>query len=143
MSDTPQFNPEIAECVKAYAVAFSGLDIDAICKFWHVPAVISAGETVTCFETVERFRDNVAALCAFYRAQGVAAAEIVLTACRMPLPSLAHVSASVALRRADGADVAEWTHHYTLRRFAGRWRIVFAAADEEVAAWAARGTPLG
>lgn len=143
MSDASRPDPAITDCLAGYAVAFSGFDIDAICGFWHLPAVISVGERVTCFETVEGFRQNAAALCSFYRAQGVAGAEAALTACHRPLPDLAHVSTAFTVSRADGSFVAQWSHHYTLRRIAGRWRIVFAAADEEVAAWAARGTPLG
>lgn len=124
--------------VARYAAAFSGFDVNAICSFWLLPAIVSVGAVTTSFRTIAELHSNVTSLCEFYRGQGMARAEVTLRNVTLPLPDCAYVSARYDLTAADGAPVAGWTHHYTLRLIDGDWRIAFAIADEEIAAWETR-----
>ena len=134
---------QISAALAGYAASFSALDTAAICRFWLIPAAISAGAQTTCFGSRAALAQNVEALCSFYRRQGAAGACVSVSSCNLILPSCANVSAACTLLDADGGIVNAWTHHYTLRQAEGVWRIAFAVADEEIAAWARRGTPLG
>jgi hypothetical protein len=134
---------QISDFMAAYAEGFTTRTPAETCRFWLFPATISAGESVTCFDDEAAFARNVAALGDFYRRQGVTRAEKSVTDCRLVLPGCAFVTTDDRMYDATGALVNRWRHHYALRKVGADWRIAFAVADEEIAAWHDRGTPLG
>ena len=126
----------------SYAEAFSAFDADAVSAHWDMPALlVSAKRTVTL--DVEAFRANTNGLFAFYRRQGVARATAQVLATDAPFPDLATVRVLYTMLDADGATIVAFESVYMLRHGAAGWRATVGVPDGEIAAWAARGTPLG
>lgn len=134
---------QLIEMFDQYANTFADWKTEEISKHWCIPATISLGDQVTTFATREDFHSNTDVLCEFYRAQGVEHAEAHLLCSTMLLPSAAQASVRYIVTGPEKVAICEWTHYYVVRRIGNDWRIAFAIADDEVSAWAARGTPLG
>lgn len=126
----------------AYAERFGAFDTDGICDFWIVPAVISVGGTNSIFESDDAFKCNITSLCKFYKKQGVERAVARVSSVEMLTPSCALTSVEYAVYDNQCNPINDWKHLYILKNLDRRWRITFALADEEVAAWERRGTPL-
>lgn len=133
----------LSDWCTSYVAAFSAYDVSGISAHWTFPSVILSGGRVLGFKSRERFDANTNGLLDFYRDQSVDSAERTLIA-SFPLGD-AGASIRVADRMLDpdGNEIVSWQVAYTLARLEGGWRAVLAAADGEIAAWAARGTPLG
>ncbi|OYU16510.1 MAG: hypothetical protein CFE37_00475 [Alphaproteobacteria bacterium PA4] len=133
---------EVQPFYTAYAAAFIRQDSAALAAAWSFPAVISGpGATLACDEAV--FRRNVDALFGFYTRQGVADASALVTAVEPLAPGVVLAHIRYAMLAGDGATIAAWDTQYLLRDRGQGWRAFAAVSDGEVAAWAARGTPLG
>lgn len=135
---------DIAVFFDRYAAAFTRGDVEAVIGAWSLPAVISTVERgPVVFGDVEAFRRNTHALCAFYARQGVVQARKRIVSVQRLAAAAASVVTADTLSDAAGEPVAEWEHGYLVRSHNGRLTAFAAVADGEVAAWSARGTPLG
>ena len=133
---------EVQSFFTAYAAAFVRQDSAALAAAWSFPALISGpGGALACDETV--FRRNVDGLFAFYARQGVAGAVASVKGIEPLGPSVILSHTHYAMLAADGGTIAAWDTQYLLRDRGEGLRAFAAVSDGEVAAWAARGTPLG
>lgn len=127
---------------RSYSDAFARFDAAAISAHWAYPAYFCArGKRASLAEP--EFRANVEALCAFYRAQGVKRVAATLRQVEWLSDSLALARTHYRLADGAGAPVAEWDHHYLVSATDDGLKLVAAMPDDELDAWAARGTPLG
>jgi hypothetical protein len=126
----------------AYAAAFIRQDGAALAAAWAFPSLISGpGASLACDEAV--FRRNVDGLFGFYARQGVADARATVKAVEVLAPGVVLSHTHYAMLAADGSTIAAWDTQYLLRDRGQGLRAFDAVSDGEVAAWAARGTPLG
>lgn len=128
---------------QSYVSAFSAYDVAGIASHWVYPAQVLQKGRMFTFAEQDAFARNVSGLCGFYRAQGVARAK-------RDLLDMFEIGAGVAAIRVKdimldvtGDTIVSWQAGYTLQETDKGWRAMFALADGETVAWAARGTPLG
>ena len=133
---------EIVAFYASYADAFSRFDADAVSAHWETPALLITAKRTTVFDA-PTFRANTEALFGFYRRQGVARATAEVITTDDAFPGLATVRVLYTMLDASDAAIVAFESVYMLRRAGAGWRAVMAAPDGEMAAWAARGTPLG
>jgi ketosteroid isomerase-like protein len=133
---------EVGAFLQSYARAFSDFDVDAICRSWAYPAYFVARGRRAALDA-EAFRANTQALCTFYRARGMTEATKELLEITCISPGTALVRTADVLRGGDGGTIAAWEHVYLLSHTADGLKLVAAMPDGELAAWQARGTPLG
>ncbi|MCA1827202.1 MAG: hypothetical protein ABR567_08425 [Myxococcales bacterium] len=133
----------VQEFFAAYAEAFSHGDTEAIGQLWSLPALITAAQRSMCFADAEAFAKNTAAVCAFYREQGVVEARKTVLDVKDVGDTVAVVITRDEVVDASGREIARWKHAYLVRETPAGLRAIAAIADEEVQAWKARGTPLG
>ena len=127
----------------SYTKAFLAWDADAIAAHWAFPALTTQAGRSFVFKSVEHFATNTKRLLDFYKSQQVFQVERVVTDL-MPLSETAvSLKVSDRMSAADGTEIATWQAAYVLQKRDQSWRAIAAIADGEVAAWAARGTPLG
>jgi hypothetical protein len=125
-----------------YAAAFSRLDVDCICELWDYPAFFSYEGRQDGLDS-EGFRANTVSLCDFYRRQGLARAEKQVLELSRLTPTTAAARTLDRLYDAHSALIAEWEHVYLLSDTPAGIKVCAALPDNELAAWRARGTPLG
>jgi hypothetical protein len=125
-----------------YAGAFSRRDVDRICQLWDYPAFMSYEGRQAALDR-DAFRTNTEALCAFYDRQGLARAEKQVLELARLTATTASVRTEDRLYDAAGRLIAQWEHVYLLSETADGLRAAAALPDNELAAWRARGTPLG
>jgi ketosteroid isomerase-like protein len=126
----------------AYADAFMRQDIDALTASWAYPALISGpAGALACDEAL--FRRNLTAMFGFYNRQGVAKTTAKVTAVRPLAETVVLAEIDYAMATADDTRLVRFDTAYMLRASGGELMKVAAISDGEVAAWAARGTPLG
>lgn len=127
----------------SYINAFLSWDADAIAAHWAFPALTTQAGRSFVFKSAEHFAINTQRLLDFYKSQQVFQVERVVMDL-MPLSETAvSVKVSDRMNAADGTEIATWQAAYVLQKRDQSWRAIAAIADGEVAAWAARGTPLG
>lgn len=126
----------------AYTAAFVRHDSDALVAAWSFPAAITGPKGNAVFDA-PAFRRNVEALFGFYDRQGVAAVTATVAASTGLGDDVVLSQTDYAMFDADGALIAEWQTPYLLRATGDGLKAFCAVADSEVAAWAARGTPMG
>ncbi|MEM7792786.1 MAG: hypothetical protein AAF546_15375 [Verrucomicrobiota bacterium] len=136
-------DPSIVLFFELYASSFTKCDVSAISRLWHLPAFITADQRSAVFDDEQRFASNTQALCDFYQRQGVVRATKEVLATDEHYPGVVTVRTRDDLFGEDDSLVVTWEHTYMIRRIDGEWRVLIAVADGEVAAWNARGTPLG
>jgi hypothetical protein len=127
---------------QGYAAAFSREDVDEICALWDYPAFMSYEGRQAVLDK-DQFRQNTFALCAFYRARGLARAEKQVLELARLTPTTASVRTEDRLYNSSGDLIAEWEHVYVLSETANGIKAVAALPDNELRAWRERGTPLG
>jgi hypothetical protein len=133
---------QVQDFFTVYAAAFMRQDSAALAAAWSFPALISGpGAALACDEAV--FRRNVDGLFGFYDRQGVAGASATVEAVHPLSPGVVLSHTHYVMLSADGAPIAAWDTQYLLRDRGNGLRAFAAVSDGEVAAWAARGTPLG
>jgi len=132
---------EIEAFFAGYVDAFARWDFDAVAALWMSPGLFMTPAGSLALDA-DAFRDNGAQLLAFYRAQGVSRPEGELVGCERLHDGVVLTRMRYRLFDMSGAQVVEWEHDYILRRTGEGWRAAFAVADGEIAAWAARGTPM-
>lgn len=126
----------------AYTDAFMRQDVDALTASWAFPALIS-GPTgaLACDEAL--FRRNLTAMFGFYNRQAVAKTTAKVTGVRPLAENVVLAEIDYAMATADDVPIVRFDTAYMLRATGGALLKVAAISDGEVAAWAARGTPLG
>lgn len=134
---------EVGAWCGSYIEAFCDFDVDAITGHWMYPAIIMQGLEIFQFADAAVFKQNVRRLCDFYRREGVVSAVRDVDAVLQLMPDVASIRVYDRMLNVMGREIASWQSAYTLRNTPEGWRAVFAVADGETDAWAARGTPLG
>lgn len=134
---------EFAAWCASYVRAFEAYDAEAIAAHWTFPALTTqAGRSFT-FKSAEHFAKNTGLLLGFYQAQSVTRVEREVMDILEMSPDAVSVTVQDKMLDAAGGQIVSWQAAYVMQRIEGTWRAVAAVADGEVAAWAARGTPLG
>lgn len=132
----------VSDFYARYTSAFMQHDSDALVAAWAFPAVIAGPKGNMAFDA-PAFRRNVEALFGFYDRQGVASVTADIAALTVLGDDVVLSQTDYAMLDKDGALIAGWQTPYMLRNTADGLRAFAAVADSEVAAWAARGTPMG
>jgi hypothetical protein len=133
---------EAEDFFAGYAQAFTDMDVDGVCASWSYPAFMAGRGKQAALDEAS-FRQNTVALCAFYRAQGVARAEKQVLELVRQTETTSTVRTADTLFDATGDVVAAWEHVYLLTETPAGVRVAVALPDGELAAWRSRGTPLG
>lgn len=133
---------QVEEFFERYAQAFSRFDVDAVCDLWAYPAYF-AGRGKRASLDEEQFRANKHALCAFYKSQGMAGAGKRVVDFSPLTETVASVRTADEIVDDAGATIINWEHAYLVSETPDGLRAIVAMPDHELAAWRARGTPLG
>ena len=136
------YNKVSAWCL-SYIDAFGAFDADRIAGHWDYPATVLQNGRLFSFPDAQSFARNVDNLCGFYRKQHVAAAMRDLLDVYLLADGVVSIRTDDHMIDKDGRTIVSWQSAYTLRHTTSGWRAIFAVADGETNAWAARGTPLG
>ena len=132
----------LADFYADYTAAFVRHDSDALVAAWSFPAAIAGPKGNAVFDAAG-FRRNVEALFGFYDRQGVASVTAAVAALTVLGDGVVLSQTDYAMFDGDGALIVGWQTPYLLRATADGLKAFSAVADSEVAAWAARGTPMG
>ena len=132
-----------ADFFRSYAAAFSKGDARAITGFWAFPAFVTTPQGNAAFEDPERFEANTTALCAFYSRQGLTKVEAETVSINELHQGIALVKTHYRLYGNQDSLIVAWMHTYLIRHERDDIKLITAIADGELAAWEARGTPLG
>lgn len=134
---------QIISTMDAYAKAFAAYDADRIAQFWMFPCLVNVRDKSASFENADHFKHNLAGLLRFYQKQGVATAKKRVIDTAVNVPSCLFITTFDQLFDDQHRLITSWNHYYMLRRTKdGFWKIAVSVADEEIDAWASRGTPL-
>lgn len=131
---------DLAEFFVAYADAFNRDDAAALGDLWETVGLFPSPTGNFAMER-QAFLAHCTGLMQFYRRQGVVRAEARVLSAAALFPNVAQ--ARLAWRMCGHGDdlIAAWEHVYILRR-SDRWRVSLTIADDELAAWAAKGAQL-
>ncbi|MEO1100352.1 MAG: hypothetical protein AAFW65_00750 [Pseudomonadota bacterium] len=138
-----ELRDELAAWCASYVTAFSAYDSSGVADHWLFPALITQEGRTLLFKDRDKFDANTRSLLSFYSKQGVARAERTLVEAMAMNEDNASMRVEDRMVREDGAVIVSWEAAYVLTRTRKGWRAVLAAADGEMDAWKARGTPLG
>jgi hypothetical protein len=117
---------EVDTFFQNYASAFSRFDVDEICALWAYPAYMTARGKRAALDA-DAFQANTHALCAFYKAQGIAqATKQLLEIARFTATTATVRTADRILDASDGC-IAEWEHVYLVSETVDGLRAVAAA----------------
>lgn len=140
-------DPGVREALQAwcnsYIAAFNAFDASMIGQHWAFPALITQTGKSVVFADRGLFDGNTEKLLSFYRQQGVSKAERVVTDYVVMNADTVAMTVSDVLTDVAGDAIVSWNAAYLLQRRDEGWRAIMAAADGEIEAWAARGSPLG
>ena len=128
---------------QSYVEAFSSYEAESIGAHWSFPAVINSGDKTVAFASKSDFNRNTEALLGFYRKVGVASARRHLFDVFSMGQGMVAISTADQMLDASGAQITDWQASYVLRQRGPSWLAIAANANGELAAWRARGTPLG
>ena len=134
---------DLAAWCASYVAAFNCGDADAISHHWAFPALIAQSGQQYSFRSAEHFTKNTELLLGFYKREGVTRVERELTGVMAMNGETASITVADAMFDIDGNTVVAWDAAYVLHRIGGSWKAILALAEGELAAWRARGTPLG
>ncbi|WP_286355028.1 hypothetical protein [Geothrix oryzae] len=128
---------QISRFFQEYMEAFAQNDADALSNLWDAVGLFPSP---TGNFSMERpaFREHCVALMDFYRQQGVVQPEGELLSATELFPNVVLARMTYRMRGGAGVLVASWEHYYILRR-TDRWRVSLTIADDEMAAWKAKG----
>lgn len=134
---------ELEDWCRSYLSGFNAFDVDAISDHWRFPALVLQTRRSIGFKSRDHFTKNTSALLGFYEVQGVnRAVRKLLDYLRLDSDTVAMTVEDWMLDK-TGKTIVTWKAAYTLQRDEHQWKAVMAVAEGEVAAWKARGTPLG
>lgn len=131
---------DVAEFFVAYVDAFNRDDAVALGELWDAVGLFPSPTGNFAMER-EAFRTHCVGLMKFYRRQGVARADASVLSVTELFPNVAQARLAWRMRGQEAELIAAWEHVYILRR-SDRWRVSLTIADDELAAWAAKGAQL-
>ncbi|MEM8798000.1 MAG: hypothetical protein AAGE61_20715 [Pseudomonadota bacterium] len=131
---------EIDDFFKTYIAAFANGDADAIAELWEPVGLFPSPSGNFSMER-SAFRDHCTGLLDFYRKQGVAKPTGELLSAVELFPGVAEARMAYRMLDDHGGLIAKWEHVYILRK-TDRLRVSLTIADDELAAWQARGAHL-
>ncbi len=131
----------LADFYDCYTDAFMRQDGDALVAAWSFPAAIAGPEGNAVLDA-EAFRRNLDGLFGFYDRQGVVTATAHVAAQTVLGENVVLSQTDYAMFDKDGVLIAGWQSPYLLRATGDGLRAFAVVSDGEVAAWAARGTPM-
>ena len=134
---------ELSKWCQSYVGAFNAYDAEEIGRHWMFPALIISAGRSWVFQDAENFTRNTNTLLAFYEREGVARAERKLVSCMEMSEDVVAMVIADRMYTATDALIVQWRASYVMQKMHTGWFAVCAAADGEVEAWRARGTPLG
>lgn len=131
---------EIKSFFAEYVEGFARGDAEAIANLWDEVGLFPAPTGNFSMER-DAFKAHCMTLLDFYRQQNDIEPFGELINAEELFPNVAMARMRYQMRDADGATVAGWEHVYILRK-TDRWRVSLTIADDEMAAWAAKGAAL-
>lgn len=131
---------QIASFFREYVEAFARHDADEVSNLWDAVGLFPSSTGNFAMER-QAFREHCVALMDFYRQQGVVQPEGDLLSTTELFPNVALARMAYRMRGGGGELIAKWEHVYILRR-TDRWRVSLTIADDEMAAWNAKGVSL-
>ena len=134
---------ELGGLWRAYASAFQTGDMDSVLPIFAEPCMVHTRLGSSVYMKRSDISVNNKMLLAFYRSQGVVRAEATITEIDPLHRHFVQVFVNYRLINADNADVVSFTTVYGLKQDGERWVIHQVIAQDELEAWAARGTPMG
>ncbi|MEM9010972.1 MAG: nuclear transport factor 2 family protein [Pseudomonadota bacterium] len=134
------FRDEISAFFTRYIEAFAKRDADAIAALWE-PVGLFPSPTGNFAMEREAFRAHCVGLLEFYQGQGVTEPTGELLSAEELFPNVALARMAYRMLSGDREVIADWQHVYLLRK-TDDWRVSLTIADDEMAAWTARGAQL-
>ena len=134
------FQTELHAFFERYVDAFARNDASAVVELWEPIGLFPSPNGNFAMER-DKFREHCVSLMDFYRSQGVVRTEGKLLEVNQLFPDVAEARMAYCTLDEAGDLVAEWEHFYILRR-TDDWRVTLTIADDEMAAWTARGAQL-
>jgi hypothetical protein len=134
---------ELGDLWRQYGSAFQTGDVDALLPVFAEPCVVQTRDFVAVYNKREDISANNNALLAFYRTQGVAKVDLQITEVDPLHRHFVMMQVRYQLLNAAGQEVVKFSTIYNFKHEGTRWLIHQIIAQDEVDAWAARGTPLG
>ncbi|MEO0712282.1 MAG: hypothetical protein AAFY37_00030 [Pseudomonadota bacterium] len=141
VNDPANIESEIKEFFETYLDAFAREDAGALSELWDEVGLFPSPTGNFSMER-DAFRDHCGTLMDFYRQQGVATPSGVVLAAEVLFLNVAQARKAYRMLASYGTVVAAWEHVYILRKTEDRWRVSLTIADDEMAAWAAKGAHL-
>jgi hypothetical protein len=131
------FKQEMTRFFAGYVDTFARRDVDALSELWDAVGLFPSATGNFAMER-PAFRDHCVTLMDFYRSQGVVRSVGELLSADELFPNVAQARMAYRMHGAGDELVADWEHVYILRR-TDRWRVSLTIADDEMAAWTAKG----
>ena len=138
-----ELRSELEAWCASYIEAFMAWDAVAVSAHWAFPALTTQAGRSFVFKSEEHFAKNTQRLLDFYKSQNVARVERIVVDTLKLSETVVSLTVSDCMLSEDGTLIAAWQAAYVMQRRDSIWKAIAAIADGEVAAWAARGTPLG
>jgi hypothetical protein len=140
--DMEQLVAELGDLWRQYGSAFQTGDMDALLPVFAEPCVVQTRNFVAVFETRADMAQNNNALLAFYRRHGVVKVDLQIKEVDPLHRHFVQMQVRYRLLDADDVEIVKFTSIYSLKHEGERWLIHQVISQDEVDAWAARGTPL-
>jgi ketosteroid isomerase-like protein len=134
---------ELGDLWRQYGSAFQTGDVDALLPVFAEPCVVQTRDFVAVYNKREDISANNNALLDFYRRQGITKVDLQIAEVDPLHRHFVQMQVRYRLMDTDGNDVVQFTTIYSFKHEGTRWLIHQIIAQNEVDAWAARGTPLG
>jgi hypothetical protein len=133
---------ELGDLWRQYGSAFQTGNLEALLPVFAEPCVVQTRNFVAVFNTRTDMAMNNEALLAFYRSQGVAKVDLQINEVDPLHRHFVQMQVRYRLLSQDGDEIVRFTSIYSLKHEGERWLIHQVISQDEVDAWAARGTPL-
>jgi hypothetical protein len=140
--DMEKLVAELGNLWRQYGAALQSGDITALLPVFAEPCVVQTRNFVAVFDTRADMAVNNEALVAFYRQQGVSKVDLQINEVDPLHRHFVQMQVRYRLLDVDGAEIVRFTSIYSLKHEGERWLIHQVISQDEVDAWAARGTPL-
>ncbi len=140
--DMEKLVAELGDLWRQYGSAFQTGDVDALLPVFAEPCIVQTRNFVGVYAKREDISANNNALLAFYRMQGVTKVDLQITEVDPLHRHFVQMQVRYRLLNSNGEEIICFTTIYSLKHEGERWLIHQIIAQDEMEAWAARGTPL-
>lgn len=137
MMTTDLLQDELSAWCASYVAAFSVFDVEGIADHWTFPASVMMDKGLHSFSDRAAFIGDIGLQCDFYARKGVVSAERRLLSAFSLTENVASIRVKDHMLSVVGREIVRWEAAYTLARFDGQWRVLFAVAEGEMRAWRA------